>query len=157
MAKIRPFIWFDSQAEEAAKLYTSIFERSAIKSVVRKPEGVPGPSSVLVVTFVIEGQEIVALNGGPAHPQTEAFSLAVEVETQAEVDRIWSRLLEGGGKESVCGWLKDRFGVSWQVVPSLMPRLMADPDPRKAAAVSAAMMRMVKLDSAKLQAAYDAA
>jgi predicted 3-demethylubiquinone-9 3-methyltransferase (glyoxalase superfamily) len=157
MATIRPFLWFDSQAEEAAKLYTSIFERSAITKVVRKPEGVPGPSSVLVVTFVIEGQEIVALNGGPAHPQTEAFSLAVEVETQAEVDRIWSRLLEGGGRESVCGWLKDRFGVSWQVVPALLPRLMADPDRRKAAAVSAAMMKMVKLDVAKLQAAYDAA
>jgi predicted 3-demethylubiquinone-9 3-methyltransferase (glyoxalase superfamily) len=157
MATIRPFLWFDSQAEEAAGFYTSIFERSAIKSVVRKPAGMPGPSPVILITFVIEGQEIVLMNGGPGHPQTEAFSLTVDVETQAEVNRIWSRLLEGGGKEIQCGWLRDRFGVSWQVVPALLPRMLADANPRKAAAVSAAMMQMVKLDVAALQAAYDAA
>ncbi len=157
MLSIRPFLWFDSQAEEAAKFYTSIFARSEIKSVTGKPEGVPGPSPVLVVRFVVEGLEIVAMNGGPGHPPTDAFSLAVEVETQEEVDRVWPRLLEGGGKEIVCGWLKDRFGVSWQVYPSALLRYMGDPNPRKAAAVAAAMMKMVKIDLAKIQQAYDAA
>jgi predicted 3-demethylubiquinone-9 3-methyltransferase (glyoxalase superfamily) len=157
MLTVRPFLWFDSKAEEAAKLYTSTFPRSEIKSVVRKPDNMPGPSSVIIVTFTVAGQEIVAMNGGPGHPHTDAFSLAVEVDTQDEVDRIWSALLEGGGREVMCGWLTDRFGLSWQVVPAVLPRLMADPNRKKAMAVTAAMMKMVKLDAAKLQAAYDAA
>ena len=155
--KVRPFLWFDSQAYDAAKLYTSIFPHSEIRSVTKKPAGVPRPSDVLVVTFTIGPQEVVAMNGGPGHPQTDAFSMAVEVDTQAEVDRIWSKLLEGGGKEIQCGWLYDRFRVHWQVMPSVLLKLMADPNPKKAAAVSAAMMKMVKLDAGALQAAYDAA
>jgi predicted 3-demethylubiquinone-9 3-methyltransferase (glyoxalase superfamily) len=157
MVKIRPFLWFDAQAEDAAKLYTSIFEGSEIRSITRKPAGVPGPTDVLVVTFTVAGQEVVALNGGPGHPQTDAFSLSADVETQAEVDRIWMGLLEGGGKEIQCGWLRDRFGVHWQVVPTILPKLLADPNPKKAAAVAGAMMKMIKLDVARLQAAYDAA
>jgi predicted 3-demethylubiquinone-9 3-methyltransferase (glyoxalase superfamily) len=157
MATITPFLWFDKEAEEAAKLYTSLFPHSSITKVMKKPAGVPGPSDVLVVDFVVAGQKITAMNGGPGHPHTDAFSLAVEVETQAEVDRIWGRLVESGGHEVQCGWLTDRFGVSWQVVPSLLLRLMADPNPKKAAAVAAAMMKMVKLDAAAIQAAYDAA
>jgi predicted 3-demethylubiquinone-9 3-methyltransferase (glyoxalase superfamily) len=157
MVRIRPFLWFDAQAEDAAKLYTSIFEGSEIKTITRKPAGVPGPTDVLVVTFTVAGQEVVAMNGGPGHPQTDAFSLAAEVETQAEVDRIWMRLLEGGGKEIACGWLRDRFGVHWQVTPTILLKLMADPNPKKAAAVAGAMMKMVKLDVARLKAAYDAA
>jgi predicted 3-demethylubiquinone-9 3-methyltransferase (glyoxalase superfamily) len=155
--KVRPFLWFDSQAHDAAKLYTSIFPHSEIRSVMKRPAGVPGPSDVLVVTFAIGPQEVVAMNGGPGHPQTDAFSMAVEVDTQADVDRIWSKLLDGGGKEIQCGWLYDRFGVHWQVMPSVLLKLMADPNPKKAAAVAAAMMKMIKLDAGALQAAYDAA
>ena len=132
-------------------------ESTIRKTITRKPAGVPGPTDVLVVTFTVAGQEVVAMNGGPGHPQTDAFSLAAEVETQAEVDRIWMRLLEGGGKEIACGWLRDRFGVHWQVTPTILLKLMADPNPKKAAAVAGAMMKMVKLDVARLKAAYDAA
>jgi predicted 3-demethylubiquinone-9 3-methyltransferase (glyoxalase superfamily) len=154
---VTPFLWFDDKAEEAARLYTAIFPSSEITKVVKKAPNVPGPSDVLLEELVIAGQRVMVLNGGPGHPQTDAFSLSVEVDTQAEVDRVWGKLLEGGGKEIQCGWLRDRFGVHWQVVPSLLPRLLADSNPATSAAVAGAMMKMVKLDSAKLQAAYDAA
>jgi predicted 3-demethylubiquinone-9 3-methyltransferase (glyoxalase superfamily) len=157
VATVTPFLWFDNEAEEAARLYTSIFPKSQITKIVKKPDNVPGPSAVLVVSFVVAGQHITAMNGGPGHPHTDAFSLSVEVDTQAEVDRVWAELVKGGGAEIQCGWLRDRFGVHWQVFPSLLPRLLGDADPAKSAAVAAAMMKMVKLDADKLQAAYDAA
>src|SRR5580698_8320977 len=122
---IRPFLWYDADALDAAKLYTSIFD-GKILEVVKKPEGVPGPSDVIIVRFSILGQEVVAMNGGPGHPHTDAFSMAVEIETQVELDRIWSKLGEHGGKAIACGWIRDRFGVSWQVCPALLPKLMAD-------------------------------
>lgn len=153
---IRPFLWYDADALEAAKLYTSIFD-GKILEVVKKPGAVPGPSDVILVRFSILGQEVVAMNGGPGHPHTDAFSMAVEVETQADVDRLWSKLTENGGKEIACGWLRDRFGLSWQITPSILLKGMADTNPKKASAVAAAMMTMVKIDVARIQAAYDAA
>lgn len=155
MQKISPFLWFDNQAEEAVTFYTSIFKHSKIGRVLRYGASGPGPKgSVMTASFQIEGQEFVALNGGPMFKFTEAVSFVVNCETQAEIDHHWDRLLEGGTPQQ-CGWLKDRFGLSWQVVPTAMVDMMQDPDGAKVQRVMEAMMRMVKIDLPTLQRAYD--
>jgi predicted 3-demethylubiquinone-9 3-methyltransferase (glyoxalase superfamily) len=154
MQKISPFLWFDTQAEEAANFYVSIFKNSKIGEVLRYCEGGPGPvGSVLTISFVLDGMELTALNGGPHFKFTEATSFHIDCDDQDEVDYYWDRLLDGG-QPSQCGWLKDRFGLSWQVVPSILPKLLKDPDREKANRVMQAMMQMVKLDVAKMEAAY---
>ena len=152
-------LWFDDQAEEAVKFYVAIFERSRIGRVARyDDEGarVAGRpvGSVMTVAFELAGQEFLALNGGPIFTFTEAISLVVHCETQDEVDTYWKKL-SAGGTEVQCGWLKDRFGVSWQVVPIILPAMLADPDPEKSKRVMAAMLKMKKLDIAALKKAYD--
>lgn len=155
MQKITPFLWFDHQAEEAVEFYTGIFKNSKILSVSRVPEGCMGqPGSVMAVSFELDGQPFSALNGGPYFSFTPAVSFFVNCETQAEVDYFWEKLLEGGEAQQ-CGWLTDRYGISWQIVPSLLGRLLGDPDPVKAARVNQAMLGMIKLDTQKLQDAYD--
>ena len=153
MPKISPFLWFDNQAEEAANFYVSIFKNSKINKVVRYGDAGPGPKgSVMTAQFELDGQTITALNGGPHFNFTEAVSFAVNCDTQAELDHYWNKLTEGG-KEVQCGWLKDKFGLSWQIVPTILPQLLGDPDPAKAKRVSEAMMKMVKLDIAALEQA----
>lgn len=154
---ITPFLWFDGQAEEAAAFYTSIFPNSSVGKVVRCGEGGPGPAgSALVVEFQLGGQKFAALNGGPHFKFTEAISFVVNCETQEEVDTYWKKL-SAGGAEVECGWLKDKFGLSWQIVPTLLPKLLSDPDPKKSGRVMQAVMTMKKLDSRALQQAYDQA
>jgi len=138
--KITPFLWFDSEAEAAANLYCSIFDDSRITNVARAGE------KVMSVTFELGGQRLMALNGGPHYKLTPAFSLLVSVESQAELDRTWEALLAGGGEPTRCGWLVDRYGLSWQVIPTALPRLMSDPDPGRASRAVQAMMGMSKLD-----------
>src|ERR1700704_3653391 len=129
--KITPFLWFDNQAEEAMNFYTSVFKNSKMGSVTRYPEGTPGPvGSVMTATFQLEGQEFIALNGGPVFKFTEAISFSISCETQEEVDEYWAKLSEGG-QEGQCGWLKDKFGLSWQVVPTALPKMLGDADPAK--------------------------
>lgn len=155
MSKITPFLWFDDRAEEAVELYTSIFKNSKIKEVSRYGEAGPGPAGqVMTVNFEIEGQEFIALNGGPVFKFTEAVSFVVNCETQEEVDDLWVKLTDGG-EEVQCGWLKDKFGLSWQIVPTKLGELMGAPDPVKAQRVTQAMLQMKKLDIAKLQLAYE--
>jgi predicted 3-demethylubiquinone-9 3-methyltransferase (glyoxalase superfamily) len=155
MSKITPFLWFDDQAEEAVNLYTSIFKNSKIKEVSRYGEAGPGPAgSVMVVNFELDGQEFTALNGGPVFKFNEAVSFVVNCETQEEVDDLWEKLTDGG-EEVQCGWLKDKFGLSWQIVPTKLGELMGDPDPVKAQRVTQAMLQMKKLDIAGLQRAYE--
>jgi predicted 3-demethylubiquinone-9 3-methyltransferase (glyoxalase superfamily) len=156
MQKITPFLWYSTQAEEAAKFYTSIFPGSRITRVVAMPAESPSgpPGSVKVVDFELFGQPFVAMSAGPLDPFNHAVSFVVNCDTQAEIDRYWSALLEGGTAEQ-CGWLKDRYGLSWQIVPSALGAMMSDPDPAKAKRAAEAMMKMVKLDIAALQAAYD--
>lgn len=157
MKKIRPFLWFDDKAEEAAKFYTSIFKNSKILNVSRYGSEGPGSEgSVMSVTFELEGQEIMALNGGPHFQLTPAFSFFVDCKTQAEVDDLWERLSEGG-KKSQCGWLSDRFGLSWQIIPTALGELMGDDDEKKSSAVMKAMLEMDKIDINGLQKAYDKA
>jgi len=154
---IIPFLWFDHQAEEAARFYTSIFPNSKIESIARYSEGSPMPAgTVMTVTFTLNGQEFTALNGGPYFQFSPAISFYVPCESQDEVNVYWEKLGAGGTYEQ-CGWLKDRYGISWQIVPTLLGRLLGDPNPAKAAAVTQAMLQMVKLESAELQRAYDAA
>jgi predicted 3-demethylubiquinone-9 3-methyltransferase (glyoxalase superfamily) len=155
MQKITTFLWFDHQAEDAAKFYVSIFKDSKITHIMPKTESVPGPSKVLVVRFQLQGQEFVAMNGGPGHPLTDAISLSVDCEDQKEVDHYWEKLTSGGGKEVQCGWLTDKYGLSWQVVPNAMTRMISDKDPVKVDRVMQAMMKMVKLDIAALKKAYE--
>jgi predicted 3-demethylubiquinone-9 3-methyltransferase (glyoxalase superfamily) len=158
--KITPFLWFDNQAEEAAKFYTSIFKNSKIENVTRydeegsKVSGRP-KGSAMTVPFQIEGQEFVALNGGPLFKFTEAISFVVNCETQKEVDYYWEKL-SAGGEEVQCGWLKDRFGLSWQVVPTVLAEMLQDKDPQKAQRVMAAMLKMKKIEITDLKKAYDA-
>ncbi len=158
MQKITPFLWFDDQAEDAAKFYTSIFKNSKIGKIARydkageKAAGRPA-GSVMTIEFQLEGQEFVALNGGPHFKFTEAISFVVNCETQKEVDYFWQKLTADGGQESQCGWLKDKFGVSWQIVPTILPELLRDKDATKSERVMKAMLKMVKLDIAKLKAA----
>ena len=152
--KISPFLWFDTQAEEAAKFYVSIFPGSEILGMSRYPEGVPGPKgSVMTVSFRLGNQEVIALNGGPQFKFTEALSMAVECETQAEIDRYWTALTAGGGEEGPCGWLKDRYGLSWQIIPSAMVRILNGKDQKKVERAMAEVMKMRKLDLAKIEAA----
>ena len=156
MQKIRTFLWFDDKAEEAAKFYVSVFKSSKILKVSRYPEGSPGDSAgkVMTVNFELEGQEFIALNGGPDFRFTEAISLFVNCESQAEVDELWEKLTEGG-EESQCGWLKDRYGLSWQIVPSALMRMIEDKDPAKAKRAMQAMLQMKKIDIATLERARD--
>ncbi len=151
MQKITPFLWYDGRAEEAAKFYTSIFKRSKITSVTRPGGGRKGPA--LTVSFALEGQEFIALNGGPGFPFTEAISLYVHCKTQKDVDTLYAKLVRGG-KPSRCGWLQDKFGVSWQIVPSILGEYLADEDPEKAQRVMQAMLKMGKLDIEGLKRAY---
>jgi predicted 3-demethylubiquinone-9 3-methyltransferase (glyoxalase superfamily) len=154
--KITPCLWFDGNAEEAMNHYVSIFANAKIVSVTRYGEAGPGPvGSVMVGTFQLEGQEFLALNGGPAFQFTEAISLSVDCETQAEVDRLWTKL-SAGGAPGQCGWLKDKFGVSWQIVPRVLVELLQNPDPAKSKRVMQAMLAMTKLDIAQLKRAAHA-
>lgn len=155
MHKITPFLWFDDQAEEAVNFYTSVFQNSKIGTVRRYGDDTPGAAGkVMTIAFELDGQEFMALNGGPHFKFNEALSLFVNCETQEEVDRLWYTLSEGG-EESMCGWLKDKYGLSWQIVPSILDKLMSDPNPAKANAATQAMLKMQKLDIQALQDAYD--
>ena len=153
--KITPNLWFDTEAEEAAAFYTSVFENSRIVNVARYPEGAPRPAGmVMTVEFELEGQRFLAINGGPEFKFDEAISLQISCETQDEVDTYWERLSEGG-EEGPCGWLKDRYGLSWQVTPTGMDELFSDPDPERAKRATQAMLGMDKLDIAALRRAAD--
>jgi predicted 3-demethylubiquinone-9 3-methyltransferase (glyoxalase superfamily) len=155
MQKITPFLWFDNQAEEAAKFYTSIFKNSKISSISHYGEVGPGPKgSVMVVTFELAGEEFMALNGGPLFKFTEAVSLSVNCETQEEVDELWEKLSEGGEKGR-CGWLKDKYGLSWQINPTVLGEMLSDKDAEKSNRVMQAMLQMDKIDIGKLEQAYE--
>lgn len=156
MQKITPFLWYAKEAEEAATFYVSVFPDSRITRVVTMPSESPSgpPGSVKVVEFVLFGQSFAAMSAGPLDPFNHAISLVVDCADQAEVDRYWNALLQGGTPEQ-CGWLKDRYGVSWQIVPSVLGRLMGDADRAKAKRATDAMLKMVKIDIAALQAAFD--
>ena len=155
--RITPFLWFDGQAKEAANFYVSIFPNSKIGSTSRYGEAGPGPKgSVMTVAFELDGLSFTALNGGPIFKFTEAISLVVHCETQAEVDHYWEKL-SAGGQQVQCGWLKDKYGLSWQIVPNALLELAQDKDPAKSQRVMAAMMQMKKIDIAGLKAAYAAA
>ncbi len=147
--KITTFLWFDNNVEEAIQLYISIFKDSKILSTMRNSDG-----SVLGYTFQLEGQKFMAINGGPVYKLTEAISLFVDCETQEEVDSLWAKLTEGG-KESRCGWLKDKFGLSWQIIPRALMQMLQDPDPEKAKRARDAMLQMGKIDVQGLRRAYD--
>jgi len=154
--KITPFLWYDNQAEEAANLYCSIFKNSKVGSVVRYGDAGPGPKgTVMIVSFQLAGQEFTALNGGPRFKFTEAISFVVNCETQEEIDHFWEKLTADGGQESMCGWLKDKFGLSWQIVPTDLPKLMQSGDAKKSERVMQAILQMKKLDIAKLKEAYE--
>lgn len=154
MQKITTFLWFNDKAEEAAKFYVSLFKNSKIETIARYGDAGPGPKgSVMTVVFTLDGQQFIALNGGPVFSFTPAISLMVNCETQEEVDRLWDRLLEGG-KPDRCGWLQDRYGLSWQIIPTALGKLMSDPDPQKSRRVMEAMLKMDKIDSRKLEEAY---
>ena len=156
MAKITPFLWFNDNAEEAMNFYVSIFKNSKVLGISRYGEGAPRPAGmVMTATFELDGQEFVALNGGPEFKFTEATSFYVNCATQEEVDWYWDRLTSEGGEESQCGWLKDKFGLSWQIVPTALGELLGDPDPLKAQRVMQAMLQMKKIDIAGLQRAHD--
>lgn len=155
MPTITPFLWFDTQAEEAARFYVSVFKNSRIVSTSRYGEAGPGAKgTVMTVEFELAGRRFIALNGGPQFKFTEAVSFSVECQTQQEVDEYW-RTLSEGGEEGPCGWLKDRFGLSWQVNPTVLGDMLSDPDPAKAKRAMQAMLTMKKIDIAALQRAYD--
>jgi predicted 3-demethylubiquinone-9 3-methyltransferase (glyoxalase superfamily) len=154
MQQITPFLWFDTQAEEAANYYVSIFPNSRILKIARYGEAGPGPrNTVMTVSFEINGQQFTALNGGPQFRFSEAISFVVNCETQAEIDALWGRL-SAGGKEDRCGWLKDRYGLSWQLVPTVLPELLGDKDSARAQRAMQAMLQMRKLDIAALRRAH---
>ena len=156
MARIIPFLWFDHEAEEAANHYTSIFKNSRVTDVQRYGDAGPGPAgAAMLVSFELEGQEFIALNGGPEFTFNEAVSFYTSCSGQAEVDALWDGLCDGGS-EGQCGWLKDRYGVSWQIVPTVLTELLADPDPVKAGRVMQAMLGMTRIDIQGLRDAYDA-
>jgi len=155
MQKVTTCLWFDNNAEEAVTFYTSLFKNSKVLEVARYGEAGPGPDdSVLTMRFQLDGVEIMALNGGPAFKFTEAISLSVDCESQAEVDELWEKLTADGGEPSQCGWLKDRFGLSWQIVPRALIEMLGDPDPAKSKRVMEAMLKMTKIDTKVLQEAY---
>jgi predicted 3-demethylubiquinone-9 3-methyltransferase (glyoxalase superfamily) len=151
MLSITPFLWFDTQAEEAMQFYTSIFPRSKVVDVQRNGD------QVMAVTWELEGQRFMGLNAGPLFTFTEAVSFFVSCDTQQQVDELWDKLTAGGGTPSRCGWLKDRFGLSWQIVPAALPRLLGDPDRARAGRAMQAMLQMQKIDAAALQRAFDGA
>jgi predicted 3-demethylubiquinone-9 3-methyltransferase (glyoxalase superfamily) len=154
MHKITPFLWFDDKAEEAANLYVSVFKNSKLLNIARYGEAGPGPKgSVMTVTFELEGQQFMALNGGPHYMFSPAISFFVNCETQAEVDQLWANL-SAGGREVQCGWLQDKFGVSWQIIPKALMELMQDKDPVKSQRVFKAMLQMTKIDVEGLKRAY---
>lgn len=156
MQTITPFLWFDNQAEEAANFYVSIFPNSKVGHIARYGNSGPGPKgSVMIVEFELNGREFTGLNGGPMFKFTEAISFVVNCEDQKEVDYYWEKLLQGGGQEVQCGWLKDRYGLSWQIVPTIFFELMKHKDTARTDRVMKAMMEMVKFDIAKLERAYD--
>ena len=157
MPKIAPCLWFDGQAEEAAALYTSLFPDSRIDKINRSPADNPSTpeGAVLTVDFTLAGQQFMGLNGGPDFNFTEAISFTIDCADQAEVDRYWDALIEGGGEPSQCGWLKDRFGVSWQVVPRQLPEMLNGSDHEAAKRAMEAMLKMSKIDVAKLREAYE--
>jgi predicted 3-demethylubiquinone-9 3-methyltransferase (glyoxalase superfamily) len=159
MSKIAPCLWFANEAEEAANFYISLVPNSRIGHVQRNVIDSPGgkAGTVLVVEFTLAGQRFMALNGGTRIEHSWAISLHIECEDQAEVDRIWTAFLENGGKEQACGWVTDRYGVNWQIIPKILPQLLADPDPAKAARTMQAMLEMVKIDIEGLRKAYDGA
>lgn len=157
MQKIVPFLWFEDQAEEAAKFYVSLFKNSKINEVRRHGDAGPGrKGSVMSVTFQLEGQDFYALNGGPHFKFTPAISLFVNCETQQEVNQLWDKLSEGGRKDH-CGWVTDKFGLTWQIIPTALGRMLGDPDPAKSSRVMKAMLQMDKIDVAALQRAYEQA
>jgi predicted 3-demethylubiquinone-9 3-methyltransferase (glyoxalase superfamily) len=154
MPKITPFLWFDGQAEEAAQFYTSIFENSKIEGVTRYGDVGPGPKgTVMTVAFQLDGQEFVALNGGPQFPFTEAVSFVVNCATQKEIDYFWDKL-SAGGQQIECGWLKDKYGLSWQIVPAELSKMLQDPDPDTTNRVMQAVLQMKKPDIQRLEQAY---
>ena len=154
MPSITPFLWFSGQAEEAAEYYVSIFKNSKIETVSRYGDAGPGPKgSVMIVQFQLEGQRFTALNGGPIFHFTPAISLLVDCQTQEEVDDLWQKL-SAGGRPDRCGWLQDKFGLSWQIIPSALGKLMSDPDPEKSNRVMQAMLQMDKIDIKRLEQAY---
>jgi predicted 3-demethylubiquinone-9 3-methyltransferase (glyoxalase superfamily) len=155
VARFATHLWYDDDAEEAAELYTSLLPDSRIDRVTRAPEGIPNtePGSVFFLDLTLQGQKFIFLNGGPLFPFNEQVSLYVCLDTQEEVDRLWDALLEGGGKPSQCGWLTDRFGLSWQVIPARFEELMSDPDPAVVQRVTQAMLQMQKLETSELEAA----
>ena len=156
MQKITPFLWFDGKAEEAMSFYTSIFPNSKVRNVSRCGDSGPGPKgSVMSATFELEAQEFIALNGGPMFSFTPAVSFFVHCKTQEEVDFYWDKLSAGGGEKSRCGWLKDKFGLSWQVVPDALGQMLSDTDPARPGHVMKAMMQMDKIDIGRLKQAYD--
>ena len=157
MQKITPFLWFNDKAEEAANFYVSLFKNSKIKEIRRYGDAGPGPKgSVMTITFQIEGQEFIALNGGPHFSFTPAISLFVNCQTQEEVDQLWENLSAGGRKDR-CGWLQDKYGLSWQIIPEALGKLMSDPDPAKAGSVMKAMLQMDKIEVKRLQEAHQQA
>jgi predicted 3-demethylubiquinone-9 3-methyltransferase (glyoxalase superfamily) len=154
LQKIKPFLWFDKQAEDAARYYCSVFKSSKMLDVQRYPEGSPAPAgSVMIASFQLEGMEFVALNAGPRFKFTEAISFVVTTESQEETDYYWNKLTADGGEESACGWLKDKFGLSWQITPRALMQLLCDPDRQKATRVMHAMMQMRKIDIPTLERA----
>ena len=157
MSKITPCLWFDGNAEEAAGLYVSLLPDSRVDSVARSPADNPSTpaGAVLVVDFTLAGQPFRAINGGPQFSFTEAVSFVIDCEDQAEVDRLWNALLEGGGSPGQCGWLKDRYGMSWQIVPRQLGEMLGDPDAEKARRAMEAMLRMSKIEVAAMRAAFD--
>ena len=156
MQKITTYLWFDDDAEDAMKFYTSLFKNSKILSTSRYPEGSPGkPGTLMTGSFQLDGQEFMALNGGPQFPFTEAISLLVNCETQQEVDELWAKLTADGGQESQCGWLKDKFGVSWQIIPKQLGEMIGDKDPVKSKRAVDAMLKMKKIDIKALERARD--
>ena len=158
MPTITPFITFNNQAEEAVNLYVSIFKNSKISSLSRYPDGIPGMGGqVMSASFELDGREYLAMNGGPHFVHTDGFSMFVSVETQPEVDELWEKLTANGGEPGQCGWLKDKFGLSWQIIPTALGQLMSDPDPEKSGRVMQAMLKMHKIEIAGLQAARDQA
>jgi len=155
MQKIPPFLWFDSKAEEAANFYVSVFKNSKIVSIMRYGEAGPGPKgSVMSATFQLDGQEFIALNGGPMFTFSPAISFFVHCESQEEVDKLWEKLSEGGEKQR-CGWLKDKYGVSWQIIPTVLGQMLQDKDGEKSKRVMNAMLQMDKLDIKTLKQAYE--
>jgi predicted 3-demethylubiquinone-9 3-methyltransferase (glyoxalase superfamily) len=156
MQKITPFLWFDNQAEEAMNFYTSIFKNSKVKTVSRYGDAGPGPKgTVMVAKFELEGQEFMVLNGGPRFKFNQAISFVVNCTSQEEVDDLWGKLLAGGGAEDACGWLRDKYGLSWQIIPAALGEMMSDPDKQKAGRAMQAMLKMKKIDIAEMRRAFE--